>query len=90
MILPNSRYRNSLVVLLDVGDEIRKTIVPSPQADWTFQYTIHVVTAGERIEHIANKYYNDDTQWWNIADANPEILNWSTLAGGTVLRIPRV
>ncbi len=31
---------------------------------------IHVVTAGERLDHLAYKYYRDAERFWRICDAN--------------------
>ncbi|WP_420000279.1 hypothetical protein [Streptomyces boninensis] len=31
----------------------------------------HTVTAGERPDHLAQRYIGDPEQWWRIADANP-------------------
>ncbi|MCA1194291.1 MULTISPECIES: LysM domain-containing protein [unclassified Saccharopolyspora] len=31
----------------------------------------HVVNAGERPDHLGQRYFGDPGQWWRIADANP-------------------
>jgi hypothetical protein len=31
----------------------------------------HTVSAGERPDHLAQRYFGDPGQWWRIADANP-------------------
>ncbi|MET8677339.1 hypothetical protein ABZW18_07065 [Streptomyces sp. NPDC004647] len=31
----------------------------------------HIVNSGERPDHLAQRYFGDPTQWWQIADANP-------------------
>lgn len=33
----------------------------------------HTVAFGERLEHIADTYYNDASLWWAIVDANSDI-----------------
>ncbi len=30
----------------------------------------HRVTAGERLDQLANNYFNDDRLWWRIGDAS--------------------
>jgi len=32
----------------------------------------HQVQAGDRLDHLARHYYNNDRLWWRIVDANPE------------------
>lgn len=90
MISTSSRYRNSATVLLTQQGVTRQTIVASEQDQWTFQYTLHTVGLGQRIDTIAAKYYGNDQLWWSIADANPEQLDWSVLTPGQILRIPHV
>ncbi|MFC9651024.1 MULTISPECIES: hypothetical protein [unclassified Streptomyces] len=31
----------------------------------------HVVSDGERPDHLGQRYFGDPGQWWQIADANP-------------------
>lgn len=96
MITSSSRYRNSAVVPLPFGtdpytSDVRNTIVATAPADFTFTFTLHVVTGGERIEQIAAHYYGDATLWWWIGHANRDkALNWAELTPGMQLRIPSV
>jgi phage tail protein X len=46
------------------------------------------VSLGDTIDTIAQSAYSDPTQWWKIADANPNIMLWDVLPNGTMLRIP--
>lgn len=32
----------------------------------------HEVQAGDRLDRLAQHYYNNDRLWWRIVDANPE------------------
>lgn len=41
----------------------------------------HTVSAGDRLDRLAQHYYNDPRLWWRIVDANPE-----TFYGGDLLR----
>lgn len=34
----------------------------------------HRIVAGERLDQLGKNYFNDDRQWWRIADANQNIL----------------
>jgi hypothetical protein len=88
VISANSRYAASTVVTVDVGGTSRQVIVPGVQAAYTFPYISHTMTADERVDTLAQIYYGDATLWWAIADGNPEIMDWSNVTPGTVLRIP--
>lgn len=90
MISSVSRYRDSKIVVLPYGDGQRRTIVPSAQGDYTFRFQLHTVRAGERVDTLAARYYGDEDLWWQIADGNPERLDWMTLTPGEILRIPHV
>lgn len=52
----------------------------------------HTVTDSDRLDHLAHHYYNDDSQWWRIVDANPELLDGGRLMHpgwvGEVILIP--
>lgn len=89
MISNNSRYVNSKLVtqVRDDGTQV-VVITPSDAQSYTFTYTFYMVTGADRIDTIAYAFYGDATKWWKIGDANPEILDWSKIKTGTVLRIP--
>lgn len=90
MIDSNSRYRDSATVLIASQRGTNLTIVPSAPRDWQFSYTYYKITGTDRLDQLAADTYGDATQWWRIADANPEILDWTDLSVGLVIRIPSV
>lgn len=90
MISSTSRYADSDLVLIASGRGTNLTVVPSQQQEWSFQFTYHLVIATDRLDLLAQQYYGDPTLWWNIADANPEILDWTVLTPGQTIRIPSV
>ncbi|MEO6303751.1 MAG: hypothetical protein ABIP51_11335 [Bacteroidia bacterium] len=49
---------------------------------------IHKLKMGERIDNIAQKYYNDPLKGWIIMCANPEFDNEFDIPIGTDIRIP--
>jgi nucleoid-associated protein YgaU len=51
------------------------------------QYVEHVWQLGDRLDHLANKYYKDDNYWWLIALVN-NISYPLGITAGTVVRIP--
>lgn len=50
----------------------------APPAPGTF---LHTVEDGDRLDHLAFKYYQQPRDWWRIADANPGILSPTALLG---------
>jgi nucleoid-associated protein YgaU len=50
----------------------------------------HTVTADERLDLIAYRYYGDPLQYWRIVDANPARSPEDLLEVGRVLVIPKV
>ena len=53
-----------------------------PEVSGTFR---HIVNQGDRLDHLAHKYYKDSKKWWRIVDANPEIADPAALLGAHVL-----
>jgi nucleoid-associated protein YgaU len=88
MIGPTSRYANSSVVTLENNGQGVQVIVPSTPETYTFNYVYYITTAQDRVDTLAEAFYDDPTQWWRIGDANPEIMNWNEIPVGVQIRIP--
>ena len=81
MFSPFSRYRKLPdVVTTDAKGRAlaSKALRLLPSVSGTFQ---HTVEDGDRLDHIAFKYYRQPTKWWRINDANPEFLSPQALLG---------
>jgi nucleoid-associated protein YgaU len=50
----------------------------------------HLVTADERLDHIAWQHYRDPERYWRICDANEAVWPDDLLEPGHVVRIPPV
>lgn len=88
MIASNSRYINTPQVISSVnGKDVLYLGYQEPTAQ-TFQYTNYVVNAADRIDNLASTFLGDPTQWFKIAQVNPEVINFFNLEPGTMLRIP--
>lgn len=89
-----SRYQNTPVILSPIkngrrGFPIqRSTRYPEIPLDVndTYAYT----TEGDRLDLLAQQFYNDTSLWWLIAAGNPETLALNSLfiPVGTEIRIP--
>lgn len=84
----NSRYRDLDILVLDSGIKVNETYKPIDIFE-TREDSFHQVKPGEknRLDLIADKYYNDAKFWWIIALAN-DIQDPFYLEQGIVLRIP--
>jgi hypothetical protein len=90
MFFEGSRYANVPDATLTdpAGREVRyKTnrVIgrPDPRR-WT-----HAVTEGERIDHVAHRYYRDSERFWRICDSNRALWPDDLVSEpGTLLRIP--
>lgn len=83
MITVLSRYERNLSTLED--GIITATRKPVSNV-YVQKYT---VKSGETLESIAAKLYGDPTQFWRIADINPQIRFPLDLESGMVIRIPQ-
>lgn len=73
MFGPNSRYFSLEIAkgTLPNGKEVtfvRRRLAPQPEQFALLQY--HVVTQGERPDHVAFDFLGDPEQFWRICDAN--------------------
>ena len=85
-----SRYAdNQVVPITDAKVVTRPTIIINPPSKAvSMGVSIYSWQLGDQIDYLANSAYGDETQWWRIADANPEILFWSYVSPGTQVRVP--
>jgi hypothetical protein len=88
MINSTSRYSQSTLATLIYENKDVSVIVPSQQTAYSFNFIWYQVTSLDRLDDLAYRFFLDPTQWWRIADANPEIMNWSVLPVGTIIRVP--
>lgn len=71
----SSRYHDAEigVHVMPDGTEVRyakRRLLPHLDAE-DDDVAVHTVSAGERPDLLAQRYYGDPGQWWRIADANP-------------------
>lgn len=93
MIYLSSRYAESDVTyILDSRTGISQATVlrDVPEQDPDTQYgRVYYWREGDRLDTLSYRFYGSALDWWQILDANPEILNPSQIAPGTALRIPQ-
>jgi hypothetical protein len=87
---PSSRYRD--VPEITAPDRTGRPVLaldirPLPAVAATFQ---HVVSTGDRLDGLAARYYGRPTQWWQICDANPDVLSPLDLLADPPLRMTQI
>jgi hypothetical protein len=93
MLNKKSRYRDTLLFSPGEDGKIRFLGLRARSIDLATPVIEHEIAAGDRLDLLAQRYYNDDRLWWRIIDANPEYLFagevWADDLAGEVLLIPR-
>ncbi|MFI2616684.1 hypothetical protein [Streptomyces sp. NPDC018584] len=89
MISSASRYAgNPIEIVRDVDGKSRRVIVPVAPQQIRARVIKYRWNEDDRVDSVAADYYQDPTQWWRIAEVNPEILDWTDITPGTLIRIP--
>lgn len=94
MLVKKSRYKNAVSFsTLSDGSEV----FPGFRArsiGVTNGVIEHEVQVGDRLDHLARHYYNDDRFWWRIVDANPQFTFAANMLdedmSGQVILIPKM
>ncbi|WP_159048631.1 hypothetical protein [Streptomyces sp. NRRL F-4489] len=89
MINSGSRYADHPVeIVTDAAGATRQVLGPAPPKTLRVRAISYRWQDGDRVDTVATEFYRDPTQWWRIAEVNPEILDWTEIAPGTAIRIP--
>jgi nucleoid-associated protein YgaU len=89
MIFTNSRYAGQTVLRVEGSDGVSRPTLYRQKPPPTTRFLHYTVSYGDRLDKLAAAFYADDTQWWRIADANPEVFFPTTLVPGSIIRIPQ-
>lgn len=80
MFSATSRYAGLPTLTVTVPDPdgtprevtfVRRRLLPRP--DEHTLVTEHLVGPGERLDHVAARYFGDPTQFWRICDASDDL-----------------
>jgi nucleoid-associated protein YgaU len=90
MIFEGSRYvRTELFSPINIDGKAPR-VLARRSVPATPGVLVYVAVEGERLDHLAARFYGDATKYWLILDANPEILNpFELLRPGKPIRIPQ-
>ncbi len=89
-LFANSRFRFAdRIQIEDKNGEVNSVqvlrITTSDIPDNTSSFT---TGAGDTFEKLADRFYQDASKWYVLADANPEIFYPLDLTAGTVIKVP--
>ena len=90
MIFTNSRYVGQPVLRVAGSDGVSRPTLYRQITPRSTRFLHYTVAYGDRLDKLAATFYSDDTQWWRIADANPEVFFPTALVPGSVIRIPQI
>jgi nucleoid-associated protein YgaU len=82
-----NRYKNKKAQINEEGKKYFKTSIATNIPIQNSDLRI-VARAGDRLDVLALKYYNNSTYWWIIAEANGVGKGSLFVKPGTFLRIP--
>lgn len=94
MLTKKSRYKNTLLFSGASDDNSNFAGLRGREITPSIGVIEHEVQAGNRLDHLAYHYYNDDRLWWRIVDANPQVIFASHMLDqsmqGSVILIPKI
>lgn len=89
MISLQSRYADADVAfVLDPKTQTTRATAFRVAEEVTVTYRVHRWAEGDRWDFLAQEYLDAPTEWWRILDANPQIIDPTTVAPGTTVYIP--
>ena len=83
-----SRYAGSRrVLVVDAAGDAHELLVPRvvPETPARGRYEIR---PGDRLDLLGNAAFGDSTQWWVLADANPQREATALEEPGSIIRLP--
>ena len=89
MIYADSRYADGRIfrAMDSRADKAQITVLREYSNLQSPYYTI-TWQEGDRIDVVAQKLYASSDKWHHIMDYNPEIIDPSSIAPGTLVRVP--
>ncbi len=85
-----SRYINATISTVVDERGPHQSINQPLDSERSYQFTFYMIKEFDDIDKIASSVYGDGKLWWAISDANPEIMDWTTIKVGTTIRVPNV
>lgn len=85
-----SRYqRNSTALVQDRNGNLQLSVLRRAPAAQSLRVSDYRWRDSERVDTVSTRYYQSESAWWMYAEANPEVLDWTQVAAGQQIRVPR-
>ena len=88
MIGRRSRYARTPTIERITADGEKRVLVDLREVPAPIAHHVHVVVPGERLDHLAQRYYRDPGRYWRIADASDEVDPFELVYPGEPLPVP--
>lgn len=89
MISLQSRYAEAdIVFVLDPKTQTTRATAFRPTPEEATTYRVHRWADGDRWDFLAQEYLDSSTEWWRILDANPQIIDPTSMVPGMTVYIP--
>lgn len=90
MIYKGSRYTRTEVIAPENSEGKTPRVLEIREIPKTPGVFEHIVSEGERLDHLAHRFYTDPKKYWLILDANTDELNpFHLLKPGRRIRVPQ-
>lgn len=90
-IYRTSRYNNSEIDYISTREygDTTAVVFYSFSELGKLSWSEYVWKSEDRLEQVAQSFYNNPNSWWLIAEANPEIEDVLNIPAGAILRVPK-
>jgi hypothetical protein len=91
-IFSGSRYSDSVVDFFTKNEYGVATPIVIYKFDSldSVSFFTHIYNDKETLHALSQRYFRRPDLWWTIAEYNPEIVDFTNIKAGTLMRIPRV
>jgi nucleoid-associated protein YgaU len=90
MVFKGSRYTGTPVIGPEEAEMGGRRSLAMRSIPHTPGALAYAVVEGERLDHLANRFYSEPQKYWLILDANPDVLNpFDLLQTGRRIQIPK-
>lgn len=89
-VYKSSRYKSGRMYNISDGTNVKHIVLDRKLAafDNRVDYKFYTVVAGDTLDAISKKFYNNEGYWWVIADFNDIINPFDDLKPGMRILIP--
>ncbi|MFE2539055.1 hypothetical protein [Actinacidiphila glaucinigra] len=89
-IARTSRYqRNATALVAGRDGQLRLAVMHRRPVDQSLRVSDYRWRDSERVDDVSTRYYGSESSWWMYAEANPGVLDWTQVAAGQQVMVPR-